>query len=172
MKRPTHYWLMKSEPEVYSIDDLKRDKKTLWTGVRNYQARNSMMGLDAVMKVAKTPPAVTMEVGDEFIFYHSNAEPPGCAGLGRIEKVGQVDPEQFDKKSENFEPKATKEKPMWYCAEVGFKEKFARLVPLEELRADKALAKMVLLQKGSRLSVQPVTKAEFDHVVKLSQAKK
>lgn len=171
MKRATHYWLMKSEPEVYSIDDLKRDKKTLWTGVRNYQARNSMMGADAVAKIAKTPPAVTMEPGDEFIFYHSNAEPPGCAGIGRIEKVGQVDPEQFDKKLEGFEPKATKDKPMWYCAEVGFKEKFQRLIPLEELRTDKTLSKMVLLQKGSRLSVQPVSKAEFDHIVKLAKQK-
>lgn len=180
MARPVHYWLMKSEPEVYSIDDLKRDKHTLWTGVRNYQARNSMMGEAGLKELAKiqkpakktagalvTPKPPTMEEGDRFLFYHSNAEPPACVGVGRIDKVGQVDPEQFDKKSEMFEPKATKIKPMWYCADVSFQEKFRTPVPLEEIRADKALSKMVLLQKGSRLSVQPVTRAEFEHILKL-----
>lgn len=168
---------MKSEPDVYSIDRLKKEKRALWTGVRNYQARNYMLGEAMTEELAKTikkkpapgPKPPTMEPGDFFLFYHSNAEPPACVGLGRIEKVGVPDPEQFDKKLDGFEPKATKAKPMWYCAEVSFQETFARPVPLDELRNEKVLAEMVLLQKGSRLSVQPVAKPEFDHIVKLAK---
>jgi len=169
------YWLMKSEPDVYSIDDMKRDGKTLWTGVRNYQARNYMMGDVAIPGAPKKTEAAmkapTMAPGDEFLFYHSNAEPPGVAGIGRISKVGVPDPEQFNKKLEVFEPKATKEKPVWFCSEVEFVKKFDRVIPLDEIRSEKSLAKMVLLQKGSRLSVQPVLKAEFERLAKLSQKK-
>ncbi len=151
----TQYWLLKSEPSVYSIENLKRDKKTLWTGVRNYQARNYMMGEDAIRALNKPLPA--MRVGDLFLFYHSNAEPSACAGVGRIEKVNIPDP---DDKSV---------KPTWFCCEVSYVKTFLKPVPLDILRKIKSLLKMPLLQKGSRLSVQPVSKAEFDTIEKLSQ---
>lgn len=150
-----NYWLMKSEPSTYSIDDFAKDKKTLWTGVRNYQARNFMMN--------------DMKAGDLFLFYHSNAEPPCAAGIGKIVRAGVVDPTALDKKSEYYEPKATKEKPIWHCAEVGFVEKFKTPVPLSELRDESRLKNMVLLKKGSRLSVQPVTAAEFEIICKMAK---
>jgi len=159
MAKPTRYWLMKSEPDVYSIDDLKKDGHTLWTGVRNYQARNYMMGdLEDSMKP-----------GDRFIFYHSNAEPSACVGVGQISKVRVADPEQFNKKSDVFEPKSSKDNPRWYCAEVAFVEKFASPVSLETVRLETQLKDMLLIRKGSRLSVQPVTKEEFEHVAKLGR---
>lgn len=147
------YWLMKSEPDVYSIDQLKKDKTTWWEGVRNYQARNFMMK--------------DMQVGDEVLFYHSNAEPPGVAGLARVSKVAAPDKLQFDKKSEYHDPKATLEKPIWFCVEVEFAQKFTELVSLSDLRENSKLADMLVLQKGSRLSVQPVEKKHFDLVKKM-----
>ncbi|MES2963371.1 MAG: EVE domain-containing protein [Bdellovibrionota bacterium] len=149
---------MKSEPESYSIDRLKADKKTLWTGVRNYQARNYMV--DA------------MKPGDLFFFYHSNAEPAAIVGIGRIVKVNQPDPSALDPKSEYHDPKASADRPIWMCAEVAFEEKWPTPITLADLKAEKALAKMALLQKGSRLSVQPVSKSEFDHIVKMKSAAK
>lgn len=143
------YWLMKSEPDVYSIDALKKDKTTWWEGVRNYQARNFMN---------------EMAVGDEVLFYHSSAEPPGVAGIARVTKAAEPDKLQFDKKSDYYEPKATPGKPTWFCVQIGFVAKFAELIPLEKLRAEKKLADMKVLQKGQRLSVQPVTAAEFELV--------
>ncbi|HEY8279735.1 MAG TPA: EVE domain-containing protein [Bdellovibrionota bacterium] len=148
-----NHWLMKCEPDVYSIADLKKDKRTGWEGVRNYQARNFMRD--------------GMKVGDFAFFYHSNAEPSGVAGIARIVKTGLADPTQFDRKSEYFDPKSTKEKPTWIMVEIEFVEEFPYLLPLEKLRNEKALTKMALLQKGSRLSVQPVTKPEWDCVVGL-----
>jgi predicted RNA-binding protein with PUA-like domain len=115
---------------------------------------------------------LTMEAGDRFLFYHSNATPAACVGIGRIENVGVVDPEQFNKKLEGFEPKATKARPMWFCAEVAFDLEFATPVSLDVLRTDPALSKMVLLQKGSRLSVQPVSQAEFEHIAKIGGVKR
>lgn len=165
-KSTPQFWLLKSEPESYSIDAFARDGKTLWTGVRNYQARNFMVGEEINTQLGK--PGPSMRVGDLFLFYHSSAEPPACVGVGCIEKVNQVDPTQFDKKSEAFEPKASKAKPMWFCCEVAYVKHFVRPVPLAEIRAAAKLAKMVLLQKGSRLSIQPVTKQEFDEIGKLS----
>ena len=147
------YWLMKSEPDVYSIDQLKKDKTTWWEGVRNYQARNFMMK--------------DMEVGDAVLFYHSNAEPPGVAGLAVISKKAEPDKQQFDKKSEYYDAKATKEKPIWYCVQVGFDEKFKELVSLQDLRDNDKLKDMLVLAKGSRLSVQPVDKKHFDIVKKM-----
>lgn len=141
-------WLMKSEPDVYSIDDLRRENKTWWEGVRNYQARNFMMK--------------DMKVGDEVLFYHSNAEPPAAVGVARVCELAAPDATQFDKKSEYFEPRASREKPMWFCVCVEFVKTFKRPVPLEAIRAEKRLAKMTLVQKGSRLSVHPVTQDEFD----------
>lgn len=147
------YWLMKSEPDVYSIDQLKKDKTTWWEGVRNYQARNFMMK--------------DMQVGDEVLFYHSNAEPPGVAGLAKISKLATPDKLQFDKKSEYFDPKASPEKPIWFCVEVEYLKKFPELVSLADLRENEKLQDMLVLQKGSRLSVQPVDKKHFDLVKKM-----
>lgn len=162
----TRFWLMKSEPDVYPIGQFKKDRVTLWTGVRNFQARGFMIGTPSI--APKKPPVVEpMAVGDHFLFYHSNAEPSACVGIGRIEKLGQVDPTQFDKKSEVFEPKATKEKPVWFCAECRFIEEFDRPVTLEMIKQEKALTKMALLAKGSRLSIQPVTAKEFELIKNL-----
>ena len=147
------YWLMKSEPDVYSIDQLRKDKTTWWEGVRNYQARNFMMK--------------DMQVGDAVLFYHSNAEPPGVAGLARVSKIAEPDKTQFDKKSEYFDPKATKEKPNWYCVQVEDVDCFTEIVSLADLRANEKLADMLVLQKGSRLSVQPVDKKHYDTVKKV-----
>lgn len=147
------YWLMKSEPDVYSIDQLRKDKTTWWEGVRNYQARNFMMK--------------DMQVGDAVLFYHSNAEPPGVAGLARVSKIAAPDSAQFDKKSEYFDPKATKEKPIWYCVQVEYVDRFAEIVSLAELRENEKLADMLVLQKGSRLSVQPVDKKHYDTIKKM-----
>lgn len=146
------YWLMKSEPEVYSIDDLKADRATWWDGVRNYQARNFL---------------TDMNIGDEVLFYHSNAEPPGVAGVAVIAQKAEPDKLQFDKKSEAHDPKATKEKPIWFCPQVAFKAKFKTFVALDQLRERSELKDMFVLRKGQRLSVQPVTAAEFAAVLKL-----
>ena len=147
------YWLMKSEPDVFSIDDLKKNKTTLWEGVRNYQARNYMQK--------------DMQVGDAVLFYHSSSDPSGVAGLAVISKAAVPDPTQFDKKSEYFDPKATKEKPIWFCTEVKFVTKFPSFITLEQIKKDKKLATMVVVQKGSRLSIQPVEKKDFDYLHQL-----
>ena len=148
------YWLMKSEPDVFSIDDLKNQKQTTWDGVRNYPARNFMMN--------------DMQVGDLVLFYHSNAKPPGIAGLATVSKKAEPDPTQFDKKSEYFDPKATKEKPRWFCVKVKFKEKFKDLIPLEEIKSEKALKDMLVVQKGQRLSIQPVKEKDYKHILKMA----
>ncbi|MBC7420274.1 MAG: EVE domain-containing protein [Bdellovibrio sp.] len=150
------YWLMKSEPDTFSLDQLKKDKTTWWEGVRNYQARNYMMK--------------DMQVADEVLFYHSNAEPPGVAGLATISKLAEADQLQFDKKSDVYDPKATKEKPNWFCTEVKFKTKFKNFISLDHIRQNKKLAEMLVIKKGSRLSIQPVTKAEYDQICQLGQA--
>ncbi len=147
------YWLMKSEPDTYSIERLKKDKTTWWEGVRNYQARNYM--------------TQQMQVGDEVLFYHSNAEPPGIAGLATISKAADTDKTQFDKKSDVYDPKATKEKPNWFCTEVKFKSIFKNFISLSELKADPKLKNMLVLQKGSRLSIQPVSKEDYDYLCDL-----
>ena len=149
----TGYWLMKSEPEAYSIDDLSRDRKTLWTGVRNYQARNFMMS--------------SMRPGDTILFYHSNAEPSAAVGIGRIAKINQPDPTALDPKSQYHDPKAQPDHPIWFCAEVEFAEKFPRAVTLQEIRETKELKGMALLRPGQRLSIQPVSRDEFRMIVKM-----
>lgn len=151
-----NYWLMKSEPDVFSIEDLKKDKTTWWEGVRNYQARNFM--------------SQQMQVGDEVLFYHSSADPSGVAGLAKITKAAEADKTQFDKKSDYFDPKATKEKPIWFCVQVGYVATFKAVIPLEDLRAQKSLKDMQVLKKGQRLSIQPVTAAEFETVKKMAGA--
>lgn len=142
----TKYWLMKSEPTVYSIDDLARDGKTRWDGVRNFQARNYM---------------TAMKPGDLALFYHSNADPPGVAGVMRASAVAAPDETQFDAADGHHEKRATREQPVWFSVEVTFVAKAPRLIALDELRAQKKLAKMELLRRGSRLSITPVTPAQF-----------
>ncbi len=144
---------MKTEPSAYSIDDLRRKGVDSWDGVRNYQARNFMM---------------KMEVGDGVLFYHSSSKPMGVAGLARIAKVAHPDHSQFDPKNSHFDPKATKEKPLWYCADMKFVKKFIEVITLEQLKVDKKLEGMRLLQRGSRLSVQPVSKEHFEHILQLA----
>lgn len=149
------YWLMKSEPDVYSIDQLKKDKRTWWEGVRNYQARNFM---------------IDMEVGDLVLFYHSNATPPGIAGIAKVSKPAAPDELQFDKKSEYYDAKSSPDKPRWSCVEVSFVKKFKSFISLPDLRDNAKLADMMVLQKGSRLSVQPVEKKHFELIEKLGDA--
>ena len=147
MKR---YWLMKSEPDVYSIDDLARDGTTSWSGVRNYQARNFMRD--------------DMKVGDLVLFYHSNAEPPGVAGIAKVVRTAHPDLTALDPRSPYHDPKATPENPIWQMVDVGFVAAFKRIVSLDELRADPALAGMLVIKRGMRLSVQPVDPAHFKRV--------
>lgn len=144
---------MKSEPDVFSIDDLKKKKKSGWDGVRNYQARNYMRD--------------DMKLGDLVLFYHSSCEVPGVAGLARVSKTSHPDPSQFDAKSEYYDPKATKEEPRWFMVEVEFVEKFDQVITLATLKATKGLEKMPLVQKGSRLSINPVTEKEFKLITSL-----
>jgi predicted RNA-binding protein with PUA-like domain len=147
------YWLMKSEPETYSIERLIKDGETPWEGVRNYQARNFMMN--------------EMKPGDEVLFYHSSADPSGVAGVAKVMTGAAADALQFDRKSEVFDAKATKAKPIWFCVKIGAGKKFKKFVSLNELRGQPALAEMFVLRKGQRLSIQPVTKKEFETVMKL-----
>jgi len=147
---PKRYWLMKSEPETYSIDDLQRDGSTAWEGVRNFKARNNLKA---------------MELGDEVLFYHSSANPPGVAGIARVSRTAYPDPSQFDRKSDYHDPKSDPEKPKWYLVDVEFVAEAKTLVSLQSIREDQALADMELVRYG-RLSVQSVTKPEFDRVKK------
>ena len=155
-KRPRKYWLMKSEPDVYSIDHLKRDGTESWDGVRNYQARNFMRD---------------MAIGDLAIFYHSSTKPPGAAGVCKISREAYPDDSQFDKKSRYYDAKSKKEDPRWSMVDVSFVEKFKELVSLQALKEDPELEGMRVTQKGSRLSVQPVDKTHFQRVLELAGAK-
>ena len=152
MKR---YWLMKSEPSAFSIDDLARVGKTGWEGVRNYTARNFLR--DEVKQ------------GDEVLFYHSSAEPTGVAGIARVSRGAYPDPTQFDKKSDYHDPGSKKDDPRWLAVEVAFVRKLPRVVTLAELKANPALADMLVTKKGSRHSVQPVTPAEFAAVLAMAK---
>ena len=152
----TQYWLMKSEPNVYSIMDLKKEKKTMWEGVRNYQARNFMRD--------------SMHIGDLVIFYHSNAKPPAAVGVAKIISKAYPDPTQFDAKSSYYDPKSKSENPRWMLVDVGFVQEFKQIVPLEEMREKKALHKMPLLKKGNRLSILPLTKQEFEIITNMGKA--
>jgi predicted RNA-binding protein with PUA-like domain len=150
-------WLIKSEPDVFSIHDLEKVAQEPWSGVRNYQARNFMWK--------------NMEVGDLALFYHSNAKPPGVAGVARVASASYPDPTQFDPKSEYFDPKATEEKPRWYLVDFEHVATFDELLPLETLKNDSILSEMVVSQKGTRLSITPVEKKHFARVLKLAKAK-
>jgi predicted RNA-binding protein with PUA-like domain len=146
------YWLMKSEPDTYSIDDLERDGSTHWDGVRNYKARNNMRA---------------MKVGDEVLFYHSNASPPGVAGIARVCREAYPDPAQFDEKSKYYDAKSTRDDPRWDMVDIEFVAKADETVGLPEIKADGALADMELVRYG-RLSVQSVKKEEFDRVKRMA----
>lgn len=147
---------MKSEPDVFSFSDLKkRPKKTEpWNGVRNYQARNFMRD--------------EMKIGDLVLFYHSSCEVPGVAGIAKVSSSPYPDETQFDKKSEYFDPKATKEVPRWFLVDVTFEEDLNH-VSLEEIRGQEKLKDMRLLQRGNRLSILPVTKEEFQFIKKMGK---
>jgi predicted RNA-binding protein with PUA-like domain len=149
------YWLMKCEPEAYAIDDLERDGTTTWEGVRNFQARNSMRD--------------DMKPGDGVLFYASNAEPSGVTGLAEISRAAYPDPYAFEEGHTYFDPKSDPENPTWYMVDIRFVEKFPDIVPLGVLKETPGLQAMVVTQKGSRLSVQPVTKKEFEIVTKLGR---
>jgi predicted RNA-binding protein with PUA-like domain len=152
---PHRYWLVKSEPDVFSIQHLARAPRrtAFWDGVRNYQARNFLR---------------EMQVGDGVLFYHSNADPPGVAGTARVAKTAAPDPTQFDPASEYHDPKSTPDAPRWYGVEIELDRVFDRLLPLEELRGVAGLEGMVLLRKGSRLSVQPVSAGQWRLVTALA----
>lgn len=149
-----HYWLMKSEPNVYSIDDLCRDRETLWDGVRNYQARNFLR---------------SMQSGDLVFFYHSNATPPGIVGLMQIAKTNQVDPTQFDAHSKYYDPKSTPENPRWDTVTVAYVETFPQMITLDQLRATFDPEALWVVRRGNRLSVMPVPAAIAEKIVALGR---
>ena len=154
MSQKRKYWLMKSEPSAFSIDDLAQSpaQTTCWDGVRNYQARNFMRG---------------MAVGDQVLFYHSSADPPTVVGIAEVVKTAYADPTQFDKKSKHYDPESDPSNPRWEMVDIKYLRKFSRSVPLDRLRKEIRLKGMVLLQKGSRLSVQPVSPLEWGHILSL-----
>ena len=149
---PRRYWLMKCEPSVYTIDDLKRDGRTSWEGVRNYQARNFMRD--------------QMKLGDQAFFYHSNCDVPGIAGIVEIGKLAYPDRTQFDPKSHYFDPKSSPENPRWMNVDVKLVRK-TRLLSLKELRSYPELAHMRILQKGNRLSITPVDPREWEFIMEV-----
>lgn len=146
------HWLMKSEPDEFSFQDLVRKKREPWTGVRNYQARNFMR---------------SAAIGDLVLFYHSNCDEPGIAGVARITKAAFPDPTQFDPRSDYHDPRSTRADPRWSCVEVSHHQSFRRHVTLADLRASRALRDMLILRPGNRLSVTPVTPGEFRTIVGL-----
>jgi predicted RNA-binding protein with PUA-like domain len=146
---------MKCEPDAYTIDDLARDGRTSWEGVRNYQARNFLRD--------------GMQEGDGVLFYASNADPSGVTGLATIARAGYPDAFAFKKGHKYFDPDSKKDSPVWYAADIAFEERFPEIVSLETLKSTKGLEEMMVTKKGSRLSVQPVTKPEYDIVVKLGR---
>jgi predicted RNA-binding protein with PUA-like domain len=154
---PSSHWLMKSEPDVFSLQDLvaRPKQQEFWDGVRNYQARNFMRD--------------EMKIGDKILFYHSNATPPGIAGTAEVVKLALPDMTAFDKKSDYYDPSSKESEPRWVAVTVGKPKLFKRFVSLDELRQDSQLEEMLVLRKGQRLSVQPVSKAEFLRVVEIGK---
>jgi predicted RNA-binding protein with PUA-like domain len=146
------YWLMKSEPSEYSIDDLACDKMTAWTGVRNFQARNFMRD--------------EMRLADRVLFYHSACDEPGIVGVAEVCRAAYPDPTQFDPRSEYYEPASTRDAPRWLSVDVKFVNK-NRLISLQEMRKHKVLARMRVLQRGNRLSVSPVEPGEWKAIMDL-----
>lgn len=152
MKR---YWLFKSEPECFSIDDLRRslNQTTSWSGVRNYQSRNTLRDL--------------VQLGDEVLFHNSSSDPVGLAGTCIVTRAAYPDPTQFDPESQYFAPKATTEKPIWFTVDVTFQSRLRSVIPLQKLRETAGLEKMMVCQRGARLSIQPVTVEEWKIIQKL-----
>ena len=146
------YWLMKTEPDEFSIDDLSKKKVEPWTGVRNYQARNFMR---------------EMKPGDGVLFYHSSCEIPGVAGIAEVAVEAYPDPTQFDKKSDYYDAASKREEPRWSLVDVKYKRKLKRVIALSELKDRKELDGFALLARGNRLSVLPVTKAQWDFILGL-----
>ncbi len=149
------YWLMKSEPNAYSIDDLVKDKKTHWDGVRNYQARNFMRD--------------DMKKGDKVLFYHSNAKPTAVVGICEIVKEGYPDFTAFDPEDKHFDPKSKEDKPTWIMVDIKLESKLERPVTLEEIKENPKLQNMRLVQRGNRLSVMPAEKKEFNEIIRMSK---
>lgn len=152
METSPRYWLMKTEPESYGIDHLQKDKKTAWTGVRNFQARNYMR---------------EMKPGDQVLFYHSSCKVPGIYGMAEVASLPYPDATQFDPESRYYDPRATETKPAWDLVDIAFVRKFEEPVTLTDIRANSSLGKMMILQPGSRLSVTPVSPEQF---MKISHA--
>ena len=150
------FWLVKSEPSEFSIEDLEKSKNqiTHWDGVRNYQARNFIRD--------------EMEIGDKVLFYHSSSEPNTVVGVCEIVKEAYPDHTQFDSKHVHYDPKADKKNPTWYMVNLKFVKKFKKPITLEEIKANPKLAKMRLVQRGNRLSVMPVTNDEYEEIIKMS----
>jgi predicted RNA-binding protein with PUA-like domain len=146
------YWLMKTEPDEFSIDDLSKKKVEPWTGVRNYQARNFMR---------------EMKPGDGVLFYHSSCEVPGVAGIAEVATDAHPDPTQFDKKSDYYDGASKREEPRWSLVDVKFKRKLKRVIPLSELKDRRELDGFALLARGNRLSVLPVSKPQWDFILGL-----
>ena len=147
------FWLMKSEPSAYSIDDLKRDGVTQWEGVRNYQARNFMRD--------------DMKSGDLVLFYHSNASPAGVVGIGQVVREAYPDHFAWNPDSKYFDKRSTPEKPLWFMVDIGFVARFAKTLTLQQIKEDHALSGIMVAQRGSRLSIQPVAEAHFRHISRL-----
>jgi predicted RNA-binding protein with PUA-like domain len=154
MPKKRNYWLMKSEPSTFSLDDLMNapEQTTCWDGVRNYQARNFMRAMAA---------------GDLVLFYHSNADPPAAVGIAEVVKTAYADPTQFDKKDKHYDPASDPSNPRWDMVDIKYVRKFSRPLSLDRLRKEAKLWGMVLLRKGSRLSVQPLSPLEWDHILSL-----
>ncbi|WP_231758695.1 EVE domain-containing protein [Microbulbifer elongatus] len=148
------YWLFKSEPDEYSLDDLKAEPGHVgrWDGIRNYQARNFLRD--------------EVEEGDGVLFYHSACKVPAIVGTAQVVRAAYPDPAQFDPESKYFDPKATAEKPRWFCVDIRWQSEFARPLPLKEIKQNPALAEMVLVKQG-RLSIQPVSESEWRLLLKL-----
>jgi len=155
---PKKYWLMKCEPEAYTIERLEKDGVCGWEGVRNYQARNFMRD--------------QMQAGDGVLFYASNADPSGVTGLAEIARAGYPDPFAFQKGHHYYDPASKPDKPAWYTVDLKFVARFPGIVPLDQLKETPGLEDMMVIRKGARLSVQPVTKAEYDIVAKLGKKAK
>lgn len=150
-----NYWLMKSEPDVYSLADLARDQHTIWDGVRNYQARNFLR---------------RMEPGDLAFFYHSNTSPPGIIGLMQVVKPGIEDPTQFDPKSKYYDPKSTPESPRWQTVVVEFVEEFPTFLSLDTLRQTFSPEELWVVRQGNRLSVMPIPEEVAQKILQLAKA--
>jgi len=147
------YWLMKSEPDAYSIEDLERDGRDMWDGIRNYQARNMMRD--------------DMKIGDEIFFYHSNCDEPGIVGIARVASEPYPDPTQFDKRSKYYDPKSNRDDPRWCLVDVEFVRRMRRNITLRELKEASGLDGLILVRKGNRLSIMPVAGEHWKRILDL-----